>query len=103
MVLGERLDFPTGSFDGAYAVGVFTEGHAPPAAFRELIRVIRPGGRFVFSIRDDIYQSGGYREVQEELQRSGHWRQRDASPTFHPYPTAKPDLKSRVFVYETES
>jgi SAM-dependent methyltransferase len=100
MVLGERLNFDDDAFDAAYAVGVFTEGHAPPNAFEELTRIVRPGGRFVFSIRDDVYRTRGYRESQDELENAGHWRKIAASPTFRPYPDTKPELESRVFVYE---
>lgn len=99
MALGEPLDFPTDSCDHGYAVGVFTEGHAPPESFDELIRVIRPGGSFVFSIRDDVYRQGGYRDHIELLTRNKAWNYVDGSRLFQPFPGAKPDLRSRVFVY----
>jgi SAM-dependent methyltransferase len=101
MVLGEPLDFPDNRFDAAYAVGVFTEGHAPPEAFREIARVVKPGGRIVFSIRDDVYRLKGYQQAQDSLEEEGIWRKVDASPLFKPYPASKPELRSRVFVYET--
>ncbi len=100
MVLGEALDFGTDSFDHCYAVGVFTEGHAPASAFEELIRVIRPGGYFVFSIRDDVYRERGYRLRMDRLEQQGSWKVIDQSPVFQPYPEAHPDVRSRVFVYQ---
>jgi SAM-dependent methyltransferase len=100
MILGEQLDFETGSFDAACAVGVFTEGHAPPEAFYEIVRVLRSGGRFVFSIRNDVYRTRGYREAQDALEASGAWIRIAASPVFQPYPDSKPEVQSRVFVYE---
>lgn len=99
MALGKPLDLPTNSFDHGYAVGVFTEGHAPPESFDELIRVIRPGGFFVFSIRDDVYRQDGYRDRIESLTRKNAWQYVDGSRLFQPFPGAKPDLRSRVFVY----
>jgi SAM-dependent methyltransferase len=99
MVLGEPLDFPENEFDHGYAVGVFTEGHAPPESFDELIRVIRPGGHFVFSIRDDVYQHNGFKEKQDALVRSGLWERVAASPIFQPYRETKPEIHTRVFVY----
>ena len=99
MVLGEPLDFATNSFDHGYAVGVFTEGHAPPEAFDELIRIIKPGGYFVFSIRDDVYRERGYREKQDELEQAGNWELAGASGVFQPYRDAKPEVRSRVFAY----
>ena len=100
MALGEALDFPNDAFDHGYAVGVFTEGHAPPESFDEIIRVIRPGGCFVFSIRDDVYRHRGYRERQDQLENDGRWSQLAASPIFQPYPDSKPSVQSRVFVYQ---
>lgn len=100
MVLGEQLDFATDSFDHGYAVGVFTEGHAPVSAFDELIRVIRPGGYFVFSIRDDVYRERGYELRMNRLEQQGEWRIVDQSPVFQPYPEAHPDVRTRVFVYQ---
>jgi SAM-dependent methyltransferase len=100
MILGEPLGFDTNSFDHGYAVGVFTEGHAPPESFDELIRVIRPGGYFVFSIRDDVYRERGYRERLDQLEHLGQWAVVTSSPVFQPYPGARPDIRSRVFVYQ---
>jgi SAM-dependent methyltransferase len=100
MVLGERLDFDDDSFDHGYAVGVFTEGHAPASAFEELIRVIRPGGYFVFSIRDDVYREQGYEMRMTRLEQQGSWKIIDQSPVFQPYPQAHPDVRTRVFVYQ---
>jgi SAM-dependent methyltransferase len=99
MVLGESLDFEKDSFDDCYAVGVFTEGHAPPNAFDELVRVVRPGGHIVFSIRNDVYEKKGFREKLGELESAGHWQQIAASPVFQPYEKAKPEIRTRVFVY----
>jgi SAM-dependent methyltransferase len=99
MVLGKPLDFETNSFDGCYAIGVFTEGHAPPNAFDELIRVVRPGGHIVFSIRNDVYEHRGFREKLDALKVGGQWQRVARSPVFQPYEKTKPDVLTRVFVY----
>jgi predicted TPR repeat methyltransferase len=103
MVLGEALDFESNSFQHGYAVGVFTEGHAPPESFDELARIIRPDGYFVFSIRDDVYRDRGYREKINEMVDRGSWRQAAASGIFQPYQESKPEVRSRVFVYQMAS
>jgi SAM-dependent methyltransferase len=62
----ERLPFGTGAFDGAYLRHVL---HLIPdwhAALAEVVRVVRPGGRFLASITD---YSGLYEEVQERFLR----------------------------------
>lgn len=48
------LPFAPASFDAVVAVGVLTEGHAPPEAPGEWLPVVRPGGLVVFSLRPDL-------------------------------------------------
>jgi ubiquinone/menaquinone biosynthesis C-methylase UbiE len=43
----QQLPFADGSFDGAYLIGVLGEIPDPPAALRELRRVLKPDGRLV--------------------------------------------------------
>ncbi len=62
----ERLPFRNCAFDGAYLRHVL---HLIPdwhAALAEVVRVVRPGGRFLASITD---YSGLYEEVQERFLR----------------------------------
>lgn len=51
----ERLPFEDGSFDSAVATLVLCTVPDPVAALRELARVLRPGGRFLFAehVRSD--------------------------------------------------
>ena len=73
MVLGEKLDFPDDSFDAVVSIGVLTLGHAPARSLDELVRVTRPGGHVIFTLRPDLYESAGFREVREELEAAGRW------------------------------
>jgi ubiquinone/menaquinone biosynthesis C-methylase UbiE len=45
---GERLPFEDGSFDTAVATLVLCTAPDPPAVVREVARVLKPGGRFLF-------------------------------------------------------
>jgi SAM-dependent methyltransferase len=100
MMLDEPLDFPDDEFDACVSVGVFTEGHAPASAFDEIARVVRPGGQFLFTIREDVFFEGGFRDRQEELERASVWRLLKQSQRFQPFPQTEPDIFSYVFVYE---
>lgn len=99
MMLGEPLDFPDDHFDACFSVGVFTEGHAPPESFDELIRVVRPGGWMVFSVRADVYEKGGFREKQRALEADGRWRLVRMSDAFTMFPAIESSHDGLIFVY----
>ncbi len=73
MVLGEDLDLPDDYFAATMAAGVFNVNHAPPESFDELIRVTRPNGYIVFTVRDDLYEDSGFKEKQEALEKEKKW------------------------------
>jgi len=102
MVMGEELDFPTNSMDATISVGVFTVGHAPASSLDELVRVTRPGGHIVFSLRPDVYEGNGFREKQQELESSGEWSLVEVSKEFQPLPKAEPEVYHQVWVYEVK-
>ena len=97
MELGRRLDFPDDAFAATVATGVFTEGHAPPEALEELVRVTAPGGHVVFSVREDVYRSLGFEEQHETLEGDGRWRLVEKTGDFAQLPLEDPDLRSRVY------
>ena len=72
MILGETLDFPDNHFDAVLSVG--TIGHAPPESFDELIRVTKPSGFIVFSLRVAFYDEPRFHEKQQSLQDAGKWK-----------------------------
>lgn len=99
MVLGEPLGFDDSSFSAAVSVGVFTTKHAPPEALDELVRVVEAGGWVIFSVRDDVYRSGGFEEKQASLEDEGRWRRVTMSEAFRPFPAGNASHTTRLFVY----
>ncbi|PKB73478.1 MAG: SAM-dependent methyltransferase [SAR202 cluster bacterium Io17-Chloro-G7] len=99
MVMGETLDFSSDSFDGVISVGVFTLGHAPASAFDELIRVTKPGGHVVFSLRTDMYEGAGFKEKQSELEAQGKWKLAEASDPYQPLPKGEPEVFHQIWAY----
>lgn len=99
MTLGEPLDFPDDSFDAVFSVGVFTEGHAPPSSFDELLRVVKAGGWMGFGVRDDVYESGGFREKMEDLEEAGKWSLVEKSEAFPTFPAMEQSHGYRMFAY----
>ena len=100
MVMGETLDFPTGAFDAVITVGVLTVGHAPPASLDELVRITKPGGHIVFSLRPDVYLNDGFKEKQESLVTGNKWNLVLESEPFQPLPKGEPEVLHQVWVYQ---
>ena len=98
MVMGEHLDFPDASFDAAISVGVLTLGHAPASSLGELVRITRPGGYIVFSLRPDIYEPGGFKERQDALKSAGRWKLVEVTAKFQPMPKGEPGQYHQVWV-----
>lgn len=57
-VLGERLDFADGLFAGIISTGVFTTGHVGAEALPELVRILRPGGVMVLTVKGTLWDTG---------------------------------------------
>lgn len=89
--LGQRLDFPDGSFFAVVASGVFTQGHAPASAFAELARITARGGRIVITWRADGDHADGYRAAAEALTEAGRWRLLDSSRPYVVFPLSEED------------
>ncbi|MFC2012728.1 class I SAM-dependent DNA methyltransferase [Chloroflexota bacterium] len=103
MVMGEPLGFATDSFDAVICVGVLTLGHAKADSFDELIRVTRPGGHIVFSLRPDLYQGAGFKEKQGALEAVRKWQMVEVSEEFQPTPKGEPDTLYQIWVYQVIS
>jgi predicted TPR repeat methyltransferase len=99
MELGGRLDFPSDAFAAVVSTGVFAAGHAPPESFDELIRVTKPGGYLIFSVRTDVYADGGFKDKQEALEKEEKWQLVEMTEPFAHLRYEDPDLKTQVFAY----
>lgn len=100
MVLGERLDYFDDTFDAIVCVGTLAPDHAPASALGEFVRVARPGGCVVFTLQPDAYETEGFREWQEALERAGKWRFLHRTEPFQAFPHADPQVMHQVWAYE---
>jgi SAM-dependent methyltransferase len=98
--LGRPLDLPSDVFAAVVSTGVFAAGHAPPESFDELIRVTKPGGCMIFSVRTDVYEDGGFKAKQEALERGNRWRLLEVTEPFAHLRYEDPELKVQVFAYQ---
>ena len=98
-ILGEPLDYPTDAYGAAVATGVFTLGHAPASGWDEVVRIVRPGGYFVLTIRPDIFEENGYQQKERDLVKSGQWELIDAADQVKMLPKGEPESYHQVRVY----
>ena len=103
MVMGETLDFTSDSFDAVVSVGVLTVGHAPVRSLDELVRVTKPGGHIVYTLRPDLYEDGGFKEKHEELESTGKWKLAERGEPTQILPKGEPDVFHQVWVFEVTS
>ena len=102
MTMGEPLGFDTNSYDAAICVGVLTLGHAPAHSLDELVRITKPGGCVLFTLRPDIYERNGFRERQRMLENDGKWELAHVSEEFQGLPKGEPDVYFQVWVYRVK-
>lgn len=100
MTMGETLGYASDRFDASVVVGVFTQGHAPASSLDELVRVTKPGGHIVFSLRTDTHRESGFKEKQEALAAAGSWQLVEVTDTFQPLPKGEPEVLHQIWVYQ---
>lgn len=58
LALGTVLPFVDGAFAGIVSAGVFTTGHVGPEGLDELVRICRPGGVIVLTVKTTLWDGG---------------------------------------------
>jgi SAM-dependent methyltransferase len=58
LALGGALPFADGAYAGIVSAGVFTSGHVGVEGLDELIRICRPGGVIVLTVKNTLWQAG---------------------------------------------
>jgi predicted TPR repeat methyltransferase len=99
-VLGEPLKYETNEFDACVSVGTFTEGHAPTSGYDEIARIVKPGGHFIVTIREDVYLNDGFKDKEEEMAKAGTMKLVDKSGRFRTFSEAEPGIVRHVYVYK---
>lgn len=99
MTMGEALGFASDSFDGVISVGVLTVGHAPASSLDELIRVTKPGGHVVYTLRPDVYGGNGFREKHAQLESANKWKLVEVTDPVPVLPKGEPDVCHQVWVH----
>ena len=99
MRLGGPLSFPDDAFAAVVSLGAMSPGHVGADAFDELIRITRPGGRLVLSMRAGEEQRTGFASRRRRLESEGRWRLVEETPVFDSHPELDPPLRYSIHVY----
>lgn len=100
--LSQPLDmFPSRHFDAAIAVGLFSYGQAPAHAVAEIVRVVRPGGVLVVTVREDFFREDamGFRSQLEAMAASGQISELSVSEALPYLPKKDPEALFRARAY----
>ena len=97
--LGGPLPWADRYFAAVFSTGVFTAGHAPASSLDEMVRITRPGGLVIFTVRDVVLEAGGFRERFSELEAAGKWLMVEESQPFRAFAVAEPEVLVKAFVF----
>ena len=90
------MAFADNAFDGAQCVAAMAFLDEEPF-FRELCRLIRPGGVALYSQRVDLYEGRNYRAAEDKLIAEGLWKRVETTDP-RPYLPGHPDYKTDILV-----
>ena len=71
--LNKQLHVLDDAYDAAMCVGVFTHGHVSSDGFKELCRIVKPGGYVCFTINEGVFEEYGFKEMIAEFQLNKVW------------------------------
>lgn len=95
--LGGPLPYETATFDAVVSSGVLTTGHAPASCLDELVRITRPGGHIVFTLRSDRPPPGF--DVRIAALVDVGWSLVERGEEFQAMPTGEPEVLVRVWAF----
>jgi ubiquinone/menaquinone biosynthesis C-methylase UbiE len=81
LALGDALPFVDGHFAGIVCAGVFTTGHVGPEGLDELVRICRPVGVIVLTVKGTLWD-GGFGARIAELEQQGQLQRLEQTPPY---------------------
>ena len=98
--LGDALNLPSATFDAVLSVGVFARAHAPSRSLVELVRITKPGGYIIFTLRPEFYVATDFKATMTALADAGRWRLVETTEPFDGRYKHFPGIHLQVWVYE---
>jgi len=101
MTLGEQLAFADNTFSSIVSMGTFGTGHAPPNSFDELLRITKPEGFIIFTMRTKYEKTAtNYEKTFGSLEASNKWKLIETTKTFQHLPLTTLEWLNKAFVYK---
>ena len=86
--LGEPLAFEDGKYAAVISTGVFTTGHVGVEGLPELVRVVRPGGVIVLSVKMTLWDSG-FADYLSQAESAGDVQMLEVTPSYASMPAGE--------------
>jgi predicted TPR repeat methyltransferase len=101
-VLGEPLAFADGCMTAIVSTGVFTAGHAPAAAWDELLRLTAPGGWLIFTVGDVVWRDKGFEQKFAALVAQRRVKPIEETPSYFtmPFSPTESTFTAKAYVYQ---
>lgn len=80
LALGGSLPFADGHFSGIVSSGVFTSGHVGVEGLDELVRICRPGGVIVLTVKNTLWDAGFSTKVDKLIAAGSVTRAEETEP-----------------------
>ena len=97
LALGGPLPFADGSYAGIVSAGVFTSGHVGVEGLAELIRICRPGGVLVLTVKNTLWDDGFASRITE-LEAAGRITRAEETAPYVSMPGESGTVPSRGLV-----
>ncbi|TPI48887.1 class I SAM-dependent methyltransferase [Mesorhizobium sp. B2-9-1] len=97
LAMGDALPFADGVYAGIVSAGVFTSGHVGVEGLDELIRICRPGGIIVLTVKNTLWQSG-FAERIAGLEAQGRLKRVEETAPYASMPGESDTVPSRGLV-----
>jgi len=97
MELGQPLDYADDSYDAVVACGVFTPNHAPASSLDEMVRITKPQGLIIYTLRGDEMPAD-FPPKHDELTDAGTWTLVEACSPFSSI-ASEPQIRHQCWVF----
>ncbi|TPK92733.1 MULTISPECIES: class I SAM-dependent methyltransferase [unclassified Mesorhizobium] len=97
LAMGDALPFADGAYAGIVSAGVFTSGHVGVEGLDELIRICRPGGIIVLTVKNTLWQAG-FAERIAGLEAQGRLKRVEETAPYASMPGETDTVPSRGLV-----